>query len=388
MLVITGTRSEFGILEPVCRAIAAHPDLELRLAVTGVHLLRRYGHTVDDVVRSGLPVDYRVSCYDEGPIDEEVLPRAIGRGVAGLGDAMRAAEADVVVVLGDRAEALAGAVAAYSSGRCVAHLHGGEKTDSGTLDEGFRHAITRLAHLHFVATEAAAARLIAHGEEPQRVHLVGAPGLDNVFEFVRRWRQLGVETSAAAFRERQGFAPGQPTGVLLLHPDRWHRGEAGALTAAALESLLGNDLGVIAIHPNGDPGSEEIMAAIETVRARSPGRVRVHASLPREEFHAALASAAVLVGNSSAGAIEAPVVGVPVVNVGDRNREREHGRGVEFVAAEGRAIDAAIRRALVEPWRLGPHPGPYGDGTASGRIADVLARWVRDAVTLGKRVTA
>lgn len=385
--MVTGTRSEFGILEPVCRAIRSHSELDLRLVVTGVHLLRRFGCTVEEVERSGLEIACRVPFYDEhSGIELPGLPGAMGRGLAGLGGAIREHRADVVVVLGDRAEAMVGALAGYSAGRCVAHLHGGEKTDSGALDEGFRHAITRLAHLHFAATEAAARRLIAMGEEPSRVHLCGAPGLDNAYDFVQRWNAAGAEVGERDFRRRHRLHPERPLALFLLHPDRWHREGLRHLTVTILERMLARGLDVLAIRPNGDPGSEEITAALGALASEVGSRLMVYASLPRAEFHAALSCARMLVGNSSAGPIEAPVFGIPVINVGERNRDREHGPGVEFVGTDPAEVDAAIGRALTVHRAPGPHPGPYGDGAASQRIAAVLARVEVDPTTLGKRL--
>lgn len=370
ILVLTGVRSEFGLLAPVIEEVQATRGTSMSLAVTGVHLLHEYGHTIDEVGAAGFPIGHVIPFYEPGPITDEGLPAAMARGVAGIARALAESDSECLVVLGDRAEAMAGALAAYAARRAVAHIHGGDKADSGHTDEGFRHAITRLAHLHLAASEASALRLRAMGEEEWRIHRVGSPGLDAI------QRELpALRAEANAFPARVGLDTRQPLALFVFHPDRLAVARAGADARAQLDTLLDGGYRVLAVYPNSDPGSEAIIAELGRAAARAPGRVAVRPSLPRREFLVALAASDVMVGNSSASLIETPAFGLPVVCVGERNRSREHAENVLFVDARPDAIAAALRRAREDrDWlaRCRAARNPWGDGHASERIARIL----------------
>ncbi|MFQ5653395.1 MAG: UDP-N-acetylglucosamine 2-epimerase, partial [Planctomycetota bacterium] len=234
--------------------------------------------------------------------------------------------------------------------------------------------------LHFAATEEAALRLRAMGEEEWRIHRVGAPGLDGIHEAAR--------AAAEALPEEERHSP--PPVVFLFHADRLAQERAGEVARGILEELRGRDLPVVAIYPNSDPGSDAIVAEIERALAAAPERLTVHRSLPRRRFLGLLARARVLVGNSSAGIIEAPALGLPAVNVGERNRRREHGANVLFVDREPGSLKRALDRALGDPsWlaSLKEAPNPYGDGRAAQRIASILAEISIDEAFYRKRLT-
>ncbi len=370
ILVVTGARSEFGLLAPVIEELRATRGMKVSLAVTGVHLLRDYGHTIDEIGASGFAIDHIVPFYGDGPITDEGLPAALGRGVAGIAGALGEARAECVLVLGDRAEAMAGALAAYAGKRGVAHIHGGDKADSGHTDEGFRHAITRLAHLHFAASEESAKRLAATGEEEWRIRRVGAPGLDAI-----RRQVAELRAEAAGASARYGLEPGRPLALFVFHPDRLAAARAGAIARMQVDALLAAGYSLVAVHPNSDPGSEAIVAEIENAVRRSPARVASRMSLPRREFLIVMAGADVMIGNSSASLIEAPAFGLPVLCIGERNRNREHAANVLFVPAEPEALRAALGRVREDgEWRARCRvaPNPYGDGRSAERIARAL----------------
>ncbi len=369
--VVTGTRAEYGSLCSPMRAIAEHPRLRLQLVVTGMHLLKRFGHTVDQIVADGWRIAARIPMQrgDDDPLDQAA---GLARGVEGLARFFEQARSDIVVVLGDRIEALAGALAAVTTGRCVAHIHGGDVA-AGDFDESLRHAITRLAHLHLAATRRSARRIVRMGEQPWRVHLVGAPGLD-------RARELLQQTPR----------PPAPTGQTLVVQHAYGRpAEVERRTALMiLDALAAAGLRRIVLYPNTDRGHRGVLRAIEQHRRRwGPQQVEVHRSLPRDDYLRLLIRCDLLIGNSSSGIIEAPLLGVPSIDVGTRQAGREPGgRSVLRVPERPRAIRDAIARAR----RMRPRRGGrsvYGDGRAGQRIADVLARVSLTPELLRKQIT-
>jgi len=355
--VVTGTRAEYGLLRSVMQAIRDHPQLTLQLAVTGMHLLPRFGRTIDEIRRDGWRVDARVR-MQRGSDDATDQARGLSLGVRGLAEFFESARSDVVLVLGDRVEALAGALAGVTTGRIVAHIHGGDVA-LGDYDDSLRHAISKLAHVHFAATRAAARRLVRMGEESRRVHVVGAPGLD----------RLRALCSSDTPRERE------PVAVVVQHPTGREPRIEQRVAATVLDAVKRAGLGRCVIYPNSDRGSSGIVRAIER-HARRHGKreVRVERSMPRDGFLRTLMGARLLVGNSSCGLIEAPFCGVAVVNVGDRQCSRQPGgRAIVHAGESAAQIERALRAAL----RLRPRAraaGVYGDGRAGVRIAQVLAR--------------
>lgn len=364
MAVVTGTRAEYGLLTSTLRAIHAHPQLELQLVVTGIHLLPRFGRTVRQIKRDGWPIAARVPMQsgDDSPTDQA---EGLARGVAGIARALERARSDLVVVLGDRIEAMAGALAAVTTGRLLAHIHGGDVAP-GDFDDSLRHAITKLAHLHLAATGDAARRIVRLGEDPRRVHVVGAPGLDELRDLMERRPRARSLAS--------GNVDGRPTALVVYHA--WGRSAAverrtmtHILTAAAERGLRR-----VILFPNTDRGHTGVLEAVERHQRESAAAdVRVERSLARAEYLQALLDAAVLIGNSSSGIIEAPFAGTPSVNVGGRQVGRLAGGPSIVHVGEGLT---AIRRGLARALQLRPRAGgrtPYGDGRAGRRIARLLA---------------
>ena len=401
MAVVTGTRAEYGLLTSTLRAIHAHPRLELQVVVAGIHLLARFGRTVRHIERDGWPIVARVRMQsgDDSPTDQA---EGLARGVAGIARALERARSDRVLVLGDRIEALAGALAAVTTGRLLAHVHGGDVAP-GDFDDSLRHAITKLAHLHLAATRDAARRIVRLGEDPHRVHVVGAPGLDELREVMERRTKppcantrrerarllpnrglLGGPRSpcAPSNRARRSGARShppedageRPTALVIYHA--W--GRPAAVERRTMEHVLTataeRGLRRVILFPNTDRGHTGVLEAIARhQRASAAEDVRVERSLARDEYLRALLDAAVLIGNSSSGIIEAPFAGTPSVNVGGRQAGRLGG-GPSIVHV-GEDL-SAIRRGLARALRLRPRAGgrtPYGDGRAGRRIARLLA---------------
>ena len=354
---MTGTRAEYGLLKSTMKAISRHPELNLQLVVTGMHLLRKFGYTLRDILRDGQQVDARVRMQagDDGALDQAA---GLARGVTGIARFCEERKTDIVVVLGDRIEAMAGALASITTGRVLAHVHGGDLAP-GDFDDSFRHAITKLAHLHLVASRSAQRRLIRMGEYPERVHCVGAPGLDRLREIIGRRRGTKQRSDQA----------------LILHHATGRSPERERRTMnMILRSVRDTGLARTVVYPNTDRGHTGVIQAIEDHRRRCGGdSLRVFRSLDRDTYLRMLLEAQVLVGNSSSGIIEAGVAGTPAVDVGDRQRGREPG-GPSVVHAE--ESYGSIREALSRALRKRPIIGRssvYGSGSAGTKIAGLLA---------------
>jgi len=370
--VVTVARSDYGHLVPLLEALRDRPDVKLQLHVAGGHLSPRFGRTVDAIVADGWAIESRVETVGATDAADDIAA-GLGAAVSGFARAFARARPDLVVVLGDRLEMLAAAMAALPLTIPVAHLHGGEVT-VGAVDEQARHAITKLAHLHFPAAAEYARRIVQMGEEPWRVHCCGAPGLD-------RFARLPY-LSRADLAARVGLPLRRPTLLVTFHPVTLQPGEAAAQSrelAAALGALEGD---VVITYPGADAEHQAAIEPLASLAASRPG-TRLISSLGEVGYGSMLREADVIVGNSSSAIIEAPSFGLPAVNVGIRQEGRLRAANVIDVGPERGQIAAGIRRALSPAFResLRGLVNPYGDGHAAPRIAEVLA-----TVELGPRL--
>lgn len=354
---LSGTRADFGLMQTTLAAIQAQPDMALSLYATGMHLDPTLGNTIAEIEQSGLPHPTRIA-VETGAASGGLTAKNIGHIIIALVAAFTESRPDIVLLLGDRGEMLAAAIAAIHLNIPVAHIHGGER--SGTVDEPVRHAISKLAHLHLVATQASRERLIRMGERADFITVTGAPGLDGIIE----------ESTAEppGLFTRLGLDAERPVALFLYHPvlQEAHQAPAGAI--AALEALLDAGLQVLALKPNSDAGSMGIIAALDEFAAA--GKVTLLTHLPRNAYLAAMRQAAILAGNSSSGIIEAASFGTPVLNIGSRQNLRERNANIIDVPADALSIAAGIRQAL-QRGRLPAH-NIYGDGIAAQRIVDAL----------------
>ncbi len=356
--VVTGSRAEYGLLRPVMTEIRSR--MRLQVVVTGMHLLPALGDTQHDIVDDGFPIDARVPSLLAGD-DAPAAAKSIGIGVMGMTDAYQALRPDIVLVLGDRTEILSAAIAAAFSGLVLGHIHGGDSPRGG-YDEYARHAITKMAHLHFPATEASAERIRRMGEDPVNVHVVGAPGLDSILN--------EPLPGPDELRGRYGLGPG-PFLLFVLHPVSTDPDGAADEMRTALEATVEAGLPVVALYPNADPGGEVMRLSLE----REAGRLIARPSIPHRDYLGLVRDASALVGNSSSGIIEAPAVGTPAVNIGPRQEGRERGANVIDVPVDRGRIREAIERAVNDSAfreSISTAPNPYGDGQAARRIVDVL----------------
>jgi len=372
VLYLSGTRADFGLMLPTLRRLHATPEIALELVVTGMHLSPRYGLTVQEVEASGLPISARIPA--EVDDDSVGMGRGAAQVMAGMAAVLAERRPDVLLLLGDRAEMLAGAFAAVLAGVPLFHLCGGER--SGTVDDSMRHAISKLAHVHLVATEASRERLLRMGEEASRIHVVGTPGLVEL-ESMATWTR---EDAARRFE----LDPSEPIAAVLFHPVVQDAELAGTQCRALLQAVRDEGLQAICLLPNADTGNSRIRAEIDRFCADAPG-FRAVTHLARSDYVSLVATADLLIGNSSSGIIEAATFGTPVVNVGDRQRDREGNSNVINVAADESAIRAAIRRARGLPREQ--RGNVYGDGRTDVRVAALLTSIALDDVLLKKSNT-
>lgn len=367
---VSGTRADFGLMASTLKLARDSGGLEIALCVTGMHLLREYGHTVSEIEANGVPVHSRIPVHLDGSAGA-VMARAIGQEVTGMVDAFERNRPDGVIVLGDRGEMLAGAIAAIHLNMPVIHIHGGER--SGTIDEPVRHAISKLAHYHFVATPASRERLIRMGERADRIFVTGAPGLDGLRELAARTRK--------ELCDEAGFDSARHVALVVFHPVLQEARDAGRQVEEVLRAVLHVGMQAICLEPNADAGGLAIRETLDRFRNHRDIRVRVH--LPRADYVSWMASVDVMVGNSSSGIIEAATFGLPVVNIGCRQRLRERAEGVLDTPPERERVAAAIRQVL-SPDFVRPTRNIYGDGTAGKRIVDLLRSLPLDKEVLQK----
>lgn len=363
--VVTGSRADYGLLFWLLRGIADDADLTLRLIVTGAHLEPRFGHTVDVIEADGFTVHVRVPMHLEDDTPAGVA-RSMAAALPGLTDAFTDLAPDVAVVLGDRYEMLCAAAAAMLTRTPIAHIHGGETTE-GAMDEGMRHAITKLSHLHFAAAEHYAMRIRQMGEARGRVFTVGTPGLDHL----TRTPLLDRAALSAAL----GFSLERPLLLVTYHPATLAEGDPAAPVQALLAALDARPgARVVFTGVNADPGHDRIAAAVHAYVAARPERTLLVESLGSQRYLSLLRAADAVVGNSSSGIIEAPALYTPTVDIGPRQRGRLKARSVISCGETTEEIGTALARALDPAFRIGlaGMVPPYGAGGASQKILDVL----------------
>lgn len=364
--VITGARSDYGLMSGVLAGIRQRKDLELLLVVTGMHLSPEFGETVE-VIESKFPIAARVETLLSSNSGVGTA-KSIGLGVIGFADALQRLAPDIVLLFGDRFETFAAAQAAMALTIPIAHVHGGEVTE-GAIDEHMRHCISKMAHLHLVSADPHRERLLRMGERPETVHVVGAPGLDH---FAGRAFPTRDELAG-----RLGHPLPPPVFLVTYHPATL--GDIDPVEAfdelvAALDRFKPST--VIMTLPNADSGGRGLVARARQYAQSRPEDVILAASLGQELYIGALAVSDVVIGNSSSGLIEAPAAGTPTVNLGDRQKGRLRGDTVIDCAERRDAIEQAIRAAMMPAMRerAARRRSPYGEpGQISGRIVELLA---------------
>ena len=345
-------------------AIQALDSLQLQLIVTGMHLDAAHGNRLKQIQKEGWVIDGIVKWPSTGGSSMRTAAQT-GQAISELAILFDKLRSDIVLVVGDRVEAFAAAAAGSIGGRIVAHIHGGDRA-LGQVDDSLRHAITKLSHLHFPATKRSAERILRMGEDRSRIHRCGSPGIDNI---------KTAATRPGDLQDRYGVERGQ-FALLLLHPTEADESEEQQRAERILAALRSAGLRkIVTIAPNNDPGSAGILRCWQSHAAKHS----FYRDVPRADFLGLLRDAALLIGNSSSGIIEAASFGTPVIDVGDRQKGRERGPNVQNVSFNANDL----RQAIAIVWRGGrpgrfPARNIYGGQGAGRKIAGGLAGIVLD----------
>jgi UDP-hydrolysing UDP-N-acetyl-D-glucosamine 2-epimerase len=363
--VVTGSRAEYGLLYWLLKEIQADRDLELQLVVTGMHLSPEFGLTWQQIAADGFVINRKVEMLLSSDTAVGVA-KAMGLGLIGFADALNELRPDILVVLGDRFEIFAAAQAAMSLRIPLAHIHGGELTE-GAVDDAIRHALSKLAHLHFTAAEVYRQRVIQLGEQPERVFNVGAPGLDNIFQLPLLERE--------AFEDAIDFKLAARNLLVTFHPVTLEDTTAAEQFRQLLSALDEfDDVHIIFTYSNADADGRIIARLIEAYQARHPERVAAFVSLGSLRYLSAMSHVDAVVGNSSSGLLEAPAFKIPTIDIGDRQRGRLRAASVLHCQPQA----SAIKTALDQVWSgelantLANLVHPYGAGGASAAIKGIL----------------
>lgn len=364
--VITGTRAEYGQLRRVMQGIKSEPALTLQVIATGMHMSPEFGLTYREIEQDGFRIDRKVEMLlsSDTPVG---IAKSMGLGVIGFADTLAELKPDLLVVLGDRFEIFAAVSAALVARIPVAHLHGGEVTE-GAYDEAFRHSITKMSHLHFVAAEEYRKRVIQLGESPDRVFLVGGLGIDAISGLELMDRQA-LETAL-------DFKFGPKNLLITFHPSTL---EAAVATDQMTELLIAladlHDTNLIFTLPNADTGGRALSHMVEDFVGRHPN-ARAYASLGQLRYLSCIAQVDGVLGNSSSGLLEVPVFKKGTINIGDRQRGRLQASSVINCQPNRTAIKAALQRLYSKDFQssLSTVSNPYGQGGASEKIIEALKK--------------
>ncbi len=376
ILYLTGSRADFGLIKETLINLNKLNNFKVGLVVTGQHLIEKYGNTISEIEISGIEIIGKIPVKLNGE-DKESVPLAISKQIKGMISIFSEWNPDLILLLGDRGEMLAGAIAASYSLVPIVHIHGGER--SGTIDESIRHAISKLANIHLVATKQSKERLIKMGEFKQNIIVTGAPGLDEI-----RIKKDTFE-SKKVFCERYDFEIHKPIITLLFHPvlqeiQQIKQNQSEIIKGINLLSTENIYPQLLVLSPNSDAGGELINQTWRQELAKLNLRSKYIKHLPREEYLNALSNSNVLLGNSSSGIIESASFGIPVINLGTRQNAREKNLNVKTINLEAFEIQKALSESL-KIKKLKSH-NLYGDGFASEKIIKAI-----ESININKDLT-
>jgi len=364
---LTGIRSDYAVISPVYQAIKNNPNLSLELVVSGAHLSPEFGLSVKEIESDGFFIADTV----ESLLSSNTLSsRAKGTAIilSGLIQSLDRIKPDLLLVLGDREEALATAIAGTYLNLPVAHIAGGD-TSFGNNDDTIRHAVTKLSHIHLVTNHHSQEILLKLGEDPSLIFNVGNPALDRTINLP----SLSLQELS---QELEIDLSTRPLVCLLQHPVSTEINDSYQNMKSILDAITELDYNTIIIHPNSDAGSRDIIKAINKYLPKNP-KLKAVANLPSLKFVNLLRHSDCLVGNSSAGILEAPSLHLPVVNVGTRQAGRLHANNVIFTKYNTEEIKSAIQKSCLDQnyrQQVATCSNPYGDGTAGKKIADILSQ--------------
>lgn len=376
IMIITGSRGEWGYIRPILRLIEKRNDVQAVLVVTNMHLLPAYGSSYKEIERDGFHIDYKVHMSLDG-YSHVTQAKSLGIFLSSMPDIIENEKPDWILLAGDRGEQLMGAIAGAYTYTPVAHIQAGEV--SGNIDNMTRHAIGKLIHLHFASNQDAADRLIKLGEEEFRVHNVGAPQIDEMIS--AQYTELPEIEDKLCVHLQNGYLLG------VMHPVTEEADKAEMQAEVFIKALNHFPLPKIIILPNNDAGSNGVKRAIQEYRE---GEYYMYANLKREDYLGLLKNTRCIVGNSSSGLLEAPTFKIPAVNIGRRQNMRFRGINVIDVPFEEDKVIEAIAKAMSSEFRKYLEENcknPYGDGHSSERILDLLVNTPIDQELLVKKLT-
>jgi len=364
--VVVFSRANYGRIKSVLRSVKNHPELELQLVLGASAVLYRFGNVREVIEGDGFEPTATVHTIVEGETPT-TMAKSTGLGVIELATQFENLKPDVVLTVADRFETIATAIAASYMNIPVAHTQGGEVT--GSIDEGVRHAVTKLAHIHFPATTQARDFVIRMGEDPRTVHLTGCPSIDLIAE-------LDMALPKDLFARYKGVGPdidpSMPYIVVLQHPVTTEYGHGFAQISETLEAVREIGMQTAWLWPNVDAGSDDVSKGLRMAREQGRAeKIHFYRNFSPEDYARLINNAACIIGNSSSALREGAFLGVPAVNIGTRQGGREHGHNVAHAAYERGLIAATVRRQI-EHGRYARDP-IFGDGSAGSQIADVLA---------------
>lgn len=370
--VITGTRAEYGLMRWVMQGIKDDPELTLQVIATGMHLSPEFGLTYLEIEQDGFQIDRKVEMLtsSDTPVG---IAKSMGLGLIGFADALNELKPDLIVVLGDRFEIFSAVAAALVARIPVVHLHGGETTQ-GAFDEAFRHSITKMSHLHFVAAEEYRQRVIQLGEQPERVFLVGGLGVDNI----KRMKLLDRTELEASL----DFKLGQKNLLITFHPVTLEAETAADQMAELLVALDAlQDTQLVFTMPNADTAGRVLIRMVEQFVAQH-ANARAYTSLGQLRYLSCIAQVDGVVGNSSSGLAEVPSFKKGTINIGDRQRGRLQAASVINCDPTRLSIAVALERLYSADFQahLNQAHSPYGEGGASKKVVETIKRYAIDGI--------
>lgn len=374
--IVTETRAEYGILEPLIKKIEMDPELELQLYVTGMHLSKAHGYTIEEIKQSITSrIDMKIKSKNKGAD----MSFSVAEGISGFTLELDKNKPDLAVVLGDRIGPFSAATVAIFLRIPLAHIHGGD-TSPAVFDEKIRNAITKMADIHFPVSELSKRRILNMGEEGWRVHNVGSLGLDSV---------LHEKTpSKKELFEKYNLNSDKKILLVIFHPVTTEWEKAGEQFDSVLKSLEKFSAQKIIIYPNSDAGSYKIIEKIKALEGKE--NYFIFKSIPHSDYISFMKYSDALVGNSSSGILEAPSLGLPVVNIGSRQEGRERAKNVIDVSYSPEEIGKGIEKALHDKEFLetvSRKESPYGDGHAAEKIVSVLKKIELNENLIKKKMT-
>lgn len=361
--VVTATRAEYGILRPLICRLQKDTEFELQLIVTGMHLSEKYGNTQVEIEKDKIPVFRKIPILEDGNSAYDVSV-TMANALCRFAGYFRDEKPDMVIVLGDRTEILGICAAAMNEGIPIAHLHGGELTE-GAVDDCIRHAVTKMSYLHFTASETYRNRVIQLGESPDRVFNVGALGVENIlhtqlFSYEDMCREIGIPND-------------QKYVVVTFHPVTQEPGEEQHQTQELIAAMKEKSRYFYLItKANADAGGQRVNELLENFSERVPN-AKLVSSLGMVRYLSALKYSEFALGNSSSGIIEAPALGIPTVNIGERQRGRLMADTIVQCKPEKELILEAMDEAAVMPHKVSTL---YGDGETSAKIVTILKNFL------------